>query len=352
MFYVVQFVAGGTTGLYQCHRAKISTYFLKSDFLYIEPQRIKVDYGGTERPICYFSCPMNKLFNTIALAVAFSPSTEAMLAEAMRLVNWFHSNLVLVHVGKMDAEKTNAMQNLVEGTRLDPSRVKIFWVEGDPADQILKVCNNEKVDLLVAGALKKENLLNLYLGTVARKIMRKAKCSIWMITDPFSGLKPLKNIVVDAEGSNMFGILNLACSLAAKEQGTWVHAVRELTMLGLALSARDQCTEAEYDELQRNMVREETDLVQKTIDLIPHKNLKVNIKLLSGKAGFELVQFAKRKTADLLIITAPQRKFSFFDRIFTHDQEYIFSDLPCDLLIFNKPVTNETEQDRIPHTGG
>lgn len=280
---------------------------------------------------------MSISFKVIGLAVSFSPTTRAMMAETSRLVRWFQSDLVLVHVGKKDSEKTEALQKLIDDFGLELGRIKIFWVDGDPAGQILKVCKREHVDLLVAGALKKENLVNYYLGSVARKIMRKAKCSIWMITDPSIDLKPLKNIVVDAEEvPNMQNILTLACNLASREQGTWLHVVRELKLLGLALSAREQCTEAEYDELQRRMVKEETTLVQKELDQIPHQNLKINIKLVSGKSGFELTQFAKRKAADLLVINGPERKFSFFDRIFTHDQEYIFSDLPCNLLIINQ----------------
>lgn len=268
------------------------------------------------------------------MAVSFSPTTQAMVAETLRLVKWFQSDLVLIHVGTKNSEKSEAMQKLIHKSELEASRINVFWVEGDPADQILKVCKQEKVDLLVAGALKKENLVNQYLGTVARKIMRKAKCSIWMISDPSTEIKPLKNIVVDAEdGGNMQEILKLACLLASKEQGTWVHIVRELKLLGLALAAREQCTEAEYDELHRKLVKEETMLVEKELDLIPHENIKINIKLLSGKSGFELAQFARRKASDLLIINAPQSKLSFFDRIFTHDHEYIFSDLPCNLLI-------------------
>ncbi len=277
---------------------------------------------------------MSRKFSIIGLAVSFSPTTQAMVAEALRLVKWFQSDLVLIHVGTKNSEKSEAMQKLIHESALEASRIKVFWVEGDPADQILKVCKQEKVDLLVAGALKKENLVNQYLGTVARKIMRKAKCSIWMISDPSTEIKPLRNIVVDAEdGGNLQEILKLACLLASKEQGTWVHIVRELKLLGLALAAREQCTEAEYDELHRKLVKEETMLVEKELDLIPHENIKINIKLLSGKSGFELAQFARRKASDLLIINAPQSKLSFFDRIFTHDHEYIFSDLPCNLLI-------------------
>jgi len=277
-------------------------------------------------------------FKVIGLAVSFSPTTLAMVSEASRLMNWFQADLVLIHVGKKDLEKSDAMQKLVDESGVEPARIRICWVEGDPSEQILKVCNQEKVELLIAGALKKENLVNHYLSTVSRKIMRKAGCSIWMITDPSTYLKPLKNIVVDAEGGpDMYNIINLACNVAGKQEGTWVHIIRELKLLGLALSARGQCTEEEYDELQQNMVREETDLVQKELDRIPHQNLKINIKLLSGKSGFELAQFARRKSADLLIINAPQRKLSFFDRIFTHDHEYIFSDLPCSILILQSP---------------
>lgn len=278
-------------------------------------------------------------FKIIGLAVSFAPTTLAMMSKASQLTRWFRADLVLIHVGKKDPEKTQALNKLVEASGLERIKVNICWVEGDPAEQILKVCKQEKVDLLMAGALKKENLLNHYLGSVARKIMRKARCSIWMITDPSTEAIPLKNIVVDAEGNHpMHDILQLACALVSKEKDASLYVVRELKLLGLALSAREQCTEAEYDELQQKMEQEETDLVKKELDMIPHQDIAIHIKLLSGKSGFELAQFARLKYADLLMIHAPQRKFSFLDRIFTHDQEYIFSDLPCNLLIIQSPV--------------
>jgi nucleotide-binding universal stress UspA family protein len=277
---------------------------------------------------------MNPYFNVIGLAVAFSPTTQALLAEATRLTKWFEAQLILIHVGKKDRAKETAMQQLVMDAQLDEKQVRVHWVEGDPADQILQICQKEKVDLLVAGALRKENLLNYYLGSVGRKIMRKAHCSIWMISEPLQERKPIKNIVVDAEGSpSLFKLLSLACLIGQYEKSAWLHVVRELKLLGLALSARAQCTEEEYDDLKQTMVKEETELIEQALAMIPHGSVKINIKLLSGKSGYELTRFARRKAADLLIIQAPQKKFSLFDRIFTHDQEYIFSDLPCNLLI-------------------
>lgn len=277
---------------------------------------------------------MNASFKNIGLAVSFAGTTAAMVAETMRLVSWYNARLILMHVGEKNAAREGAMQQLIANTQLAPERISTCWAEGDPAKQILKICERQKVDLLVAGALKKENLINHYLGTVARQIMRKASCSIWMITNPSLEYKPMKNIVVDAEGfDKMEMLLSAAMKLARKEKDTWVHIVRELKLYGLALSAREQCTEEEYNLLERNLVKSETELVEKSLAEIPHKDIKINIKLLSGKSGYELSQFAIRKQADLLIIPAPERQLSIFDRIFTHDQEYIFSDLPCNLLI-------------------
>jgi hypothetical protein len=63
--------------------------------------------------------------------------------------------------------------------------------------------------------------------------------------------------------------------------------------------------------------------------------VKINIKVISGKSGFELARFAEKKHANLLVAGAPGRKFRLFDRLFRHDLEYIFADMPCNLLIVN-----------------
>lgn len=270
----------------------------------------------------------------IGLAIAFSPTAKAMLAEAKRLVDHFKANLILIHVGEHGAEEDHKMKELLHVSGLNPAGCKVLWRKGDPVKEILRACKEESVDLLLAGALKKENLVNHYLGTVARTIMRKAKCSVLMITNPSLEAKPLKNIVVNAEDSPYIEeAIRAACRWAFLQHGSWIHIVRELKLLGLALSANEQCTEEEYAQTKQNMLREETAEVEKMLQRIPHHNLKVNIKMLSGKSGFELARFAERKEADLLVLGAPRRRFSLFDRVFPHDQEYIFNDLPCNVLV-------------------
>lgn len=279
---------------------------------------------------------MSVIFKRVGLAIAFSPRLEALLWEASRLKKYWQAELVLIHVGDTSEDAIESLKLLLAKVGLAEKEVIIRWEKGEPSKRILAVCREEKVDLIIAGALKKENILKYYLGTIARKILRKADCSVLLLLNPSVEPQPFKSIVVNTEDSPYVEqALMAACELGKVEKSNWLHVVREIKLYGLTMSAAEQCSEDEYTQLRNDLVSTEIDNVQVMLNKIPHEGLKVNIKILSGKSGFELSQFATRKNADLLVMGAPPRKFSFFDRVFPHDQEYIFADLPCSLLIVN-----------------
>lgn len=273
----------------------------------------------------------------IGVAIAFSPRTESILAEAVRLKNMWNAELILVHVGTRGESETTRMNQLLLKVGLnDREDVKIVWEEGKPSKRILATCKKENVDLLIAGALKKENLVQYYLGTIARKIIRKADCSVLLLVNPSTTPQPFNNIVVDGDDRPYVEqSLRVACEIAIKDKSAWLHIVRDLKLYGLTMTAAEQCSEEEYEAMRHKLVQSEIEIVERILQHVPHEGVKVNIKLVSGKSGFELMQFTQRKQADLLIVGAPERKFSFFDRVFTHDLEYIFADLPCNLLIIH-----------------
>jgi nucleotide-binding universal stress UspA family protein len=274
------------------------------------------------------------LFNRIGLALAFSPTAEAILAETARLKRMFSAELVLIHIGNHGPKEDELLKDLLTKTGLAENEVTIVWQTGNPADKILKVCKQEKIDLLVAGALKRENIVQYYMGTIAREIMRKADCSLLMIVSPSIKPKPLKNIVVNAEDSPFIEqALQAGCRFGSVYENVFLHIVRELKLYGLSMAATNQHSEQEYSDLQQHLLQDEITEVEKLLNRIPHPNIRINIKMLSGKSGFELSKFAGRKQAELLVVGAPSRRFSWFDRFFPHDLEYVFADLPCNLLI-------------------
>ena len=273
---------------------------------------------------------MAGIFKKIALGLAFSPRVEALLAECAQLKARWEAELLLIHVGSHGAAEEEKLEQLLLKVNLTRKDVKVFWQKGTPSEQIVNTCKKEGVDLLVAGALKKENLLQHYIGTVARKILRKANCSVLMYITPSSKPQPLKSIVVDAQESpHLKQIMDAAYAFAS--QDTWIHAAHELKFLTYTMY--NQYTETEYEAVRRKWIREALDKTQQLIDEASAERHKLNVKLLSGRSGFELAKFAVRKKADLLVFSAPPKRFSIFDRVFTHDQEYIFADLPSNILM-------------------
>jgi nucleotide-binding universal stress UspA family protein len=278
---------------------------------------------------------MKAPFRKIAVAIAFSPRIRALLAETARLKLLWRAELTIIHVGEKTPKEENLLQEHLTAVGLvDDSDIKIFWEHGKPSDKILSRCRKENIDLLIAGALKKEKLIQYYLGTVARKILRRADCSVLMLTDPKNAPLPFQNVVVNAENSNFVQeALKAAVAICQMDGSQWLHVAREIKLYGLTMSASENYSEEEYEDVRHALVREEIASVQKLLDNIPHEGVKVNIKLLSGKSGFELAKFTQRKNADLLIVGASPRRFSLFDRVFPNDLEYVFADLPTNLLI-------------------
>ncbi|MBS1557954.1 MAG: universal stress protein [Bacteroidetes bacterium] len=283
---------------------------------------------------------VNYPFQKIGLAIAFSPTARAMLMEANRLCRLFACPLILVHVGPHGSEEEKKINDLIAAAAVSVS-YKIRWCQGKVERELLRACHDEQIDLLIAGALKREKMVKYYVGTIARAIMRKARCSVLMIHTPSVSPQPFQQIVINAENSPLIErALRVGCQLAKIENASWVHIVRELKLLGLTMSAHSQLSESEYSLYKQGLLRDEFQVVEKILEKIPHAGTKVNVKILSGKSGFELCKFVEKKKADLLVVGAPPQQSSWLDRFFPHDLEYVFADLPCHLLVVNNQYQN------------
>lgn len=74
------------------------------------------------------------------------------------------------------AEKKKALEALqAPDTRVAIER---FLAEGDPAEEILRVAADLKVDLIVIGTHSKGGLLERILGSVAEEVFRKSPCPV------------------------------------------------------------------------------------------------------------------------------------------------------------------------------
>lgn len=273
------------------------------------------------------------MFKKIALAVAFSPRLEALICETKRLKDIFKAELLLIHVGEKSPELENSLHQLLSKHGLNESKIKTIWQKGNPANKIIQTCTEENVDFLVAGALKTEGFFKYYIGSIARKIIRKAKCSVLILVDPLENPTPFQRVVINGTQQDQTPfVIEKGLDWCKLDQAKQVIIVNEIKMYGFQMATAGEGGEEEISNTRRKLVAEEVAYVENILNRLDKGDLKVSIKITCGKWAVELARFATDTKADLLIV-GDEGKLGFFDRLFPHDLEDILSDLPCNLLI-------------------
>src|SRR5947199_1154307 len=139
-------------------------------------------------------------YRTIAVASTFSPRFLQVLSEAKRIRSRFGSDLNLIYVGERSEETDRKFTEVLTELQL-PLDSAVHYAYGDPATGILRVVDETKMDMIIAGALEKEVVLHPFLGNVARRLVREASCSVMLFTEPNIEPKPLDRIVFVADYS-------------------------------------------------------------------------------------------------------------------------------------------------------
>lgn len=272
------------------------------------------------------------LTKKILIGIAFSPNLKANLFEAIRLADMLNAQLVGVHVGKKTPEKESKLKQLLSIAPQTDSYTTI-WQEGNPVNVILNTIHKHQIDLLILGALQRENLYKYYVGSIARKLTRKAPCSVLLMIKPSVKRIPCKHIVVnglkdDKTQETIKTAFNVSQSLGCKR----VTIVEETSQSELNVRVSDDKTLEESTKVKEQIKKREDLRVRSILEEIDTKDITVKTQNIFGKRGYSIGHYAKVKRADLLIMNAPS-KTGILDRIFPQDLEYILSELPTDVLI-------------------
>ena len=276
------------------------------------------------------------MFKKVGVALAFSPRCQSIIAEALRIKRLFDAEIIFIHVGERTQSDEKFLEQVFAEQKVSPSKTKVIWEKGNPSKKILSVCKKEKIDLLVAGAISKENIIRYYIGSVARKILRKAKCSVMVLIDPQDPPQPFKKIVVHGGGTTNARLAIKAGVEFTRIENAFMTIIKEIRMYGLSLAIAGEESEDEYSETRRRLVDEEIKEVRSKMEGLETDGLRINIKITAGKSGHELSKFSRQNKADLIIMQGPDRKLRFLDRLFPHDLELLMADLPANLLIIHK----------------
>jgi nucleotide-binding universal stress UspA family protein len=277
-----------------------------------------------------------KPFHTIGIGVTFSPNLKANVFEASRLALMFQSKLMLIHVGAESAEKIEKFKNLLEPFISQALTYDIVFKTGDPVDVILSVSAEKKIDLLILGALKQENFLKYYVGSIARKITRQAKCSVLLLIKPSIERLPCSHVVVNGlKDPKTEKTIASAFYVANRLGAEKITIVEEITQDKITTKVDDDKSLRKANIVKERLKLRETSRVNNIIKNIPvdhTKDIVIKSQPIFGTKGYSIGHYAQIARADLLIMNAPS-KMTFWDRLFPHDIEHILTELPTDVLI-------------------
>ncbi|MBU3663083.1 MAG: universal stress protein [Bacteroidetes bacterium] len=273
-------------------------------------------------------------FAKIAIAVAFSPRCEAILAEARLIHQRLGAKMVFIHIGKKSLQEEQYLKHLLHRFELDQTGNEVVWREGDPVESIINICQELNVDLLVAGALEKESLLKYFMGDISRQLSRKVKCSMLLITEPSTHPKGFKYLVVEGtDHPKTENTISKAVELAQAYQASNVIIIQESDPGKMALIRSDELKENEADQIKEELLKEEDQKLEEILRCTDCGNLSIQTERIEGKPGYVISKYAREKNADLLVVNSSDKPMNLLDRVFPHDIEHALADLPCSLLI-------------------
>lgn len=278
----------------------------------------------------------HKPFKIIGIGVAFSPNLKANLYESARLSLLLDSKLLLVHVGDSSEEKKNTIREILAPFIAKKLNFELVFQAGEPVEVILDTVIKKRIDLLILGALRRENFLKYYLGSIARKITRKAQCSVLMLTNPSVERIPCKHIVVNGlKDDQTEKAIQAAVYVGNALHSEQLTIVEEITQDELSLTVNDDKSLRRVNLMKEKLKRREDIRIQDILNTIPEddkKTISIKTQPIFGKRGYSIGHYAKVVRADLLVMNAPG-KMNFWDRLFPHDLEHILTELPTDLLV-------------------
>jgi nucleotide-binding universal stress UspA family protein len=241
-------------------------------------------------------------YRTVAVATTFSPRFRQVLAEAKRVRDRLCQQLHLIYVGERDEETSQRFAAAFRDLEL-PADSAIHYQQGeDPAVAILEATRANDIDVLVAGALEKEVVLRPFLGNVARTLVRKAACSVFLFTKPESEPQRLCQIVFLADYSDHGrAALEKVIHLAALENCEKLYVIRVYTTFDEA-RAKARTGAPETDSEGARTLEEEEIALEKFIDSAGHTEVPIEARCIRGNTGYAALDFIQSIDASLLAV--------------------------------------------------
>lgn len=268
----------------------------------------------------------------VLASIARSPRAAAVAAEAYRIASLYGARIACVHAGEDTPDVRADLTRLLEVAGAGSAELDI--VDAGASRTVCRLAEERDADLVVAGALEKEGALEYYVGSIARKIARKAPCSVLLLTAPQLPPRPFTTVVITVEYDMMSEQAVLFAIDLCRRDGAALHVVHEYETVGLRQELDGNIDIPQEVRMRDILHAEEEYRLMSWLDRFDFEGVQVRRTCLQGRKGFECTVHARALHADLLIYPIAMRRLGLFDKIFPHDVEYALQSLPCACMLY------------------
>lgn len=262
---------------------------------------------------------MMTTYRRAGVASTFSPTFEAVLAEADSFARHCGAELEIIHAAEFSAEKERRFfQALGENA-------SIRWVDKHPpAQAIITAVQDYEYELVIAGALQVEDADRPFTSSVARELMHDAPCDLLLVPRPLESPSVLRRIVFALEpGENVVHFLKSSVKLLRPEHVT--IAVTETPFAAAIAASRGE-------ELQDVHV-----WLEELCGLLSGSDAEIEARVVTSNTGYALCEVIQGLEADLLVVKAlPDEQGGALPL----HMDWLYQIIPTRLLVAKDPEQN------------
>lgn len=270
----------------------------------------------------------------ILVATDFSEHSQSAVIRAVELANQMKAHLTILHIakkgfleklgntiptlGKILITPEEYAKSLLKKQigKFSKNKIKYDIISGNhPAPKILKYAQDHKFNLLVLGAHGKYSIHDWFVGTTAEYVARKTKVPVLIVKK--APQKPYKKILVPIDFS--------PTSKNALEFAHLLFPKSDLSLLHVGdhhyedfLKKDHESSKQKIKEIRKAILFSLEEQTKKFINASGFKSTKLHYDIKLGYPGVVIVEEAKKKNQDLVIMGTKghsERHYLFIGRV-------------------------------------
>ena len=263
----------------------------------------------------------------ILCPIDFSDFSRRALDYAIAIARWYKVTITAVHVDASleivgypapmvgvpatwkfsdRAELLTRLQRFVEAKSAPGVPIETVVCEGPVVTEILEQVSATRADLIVMGTHGASGFERLVLGSVAEKVLRKARCPVLTVPRALPDAVPagpvvFKHIVCAVDFSDCsLAALKYALSLA-QEAGGQLSVVHVLTsqLVPDAMLADQHLSVLAYQRLREDEAQRRLD---QAVPATAAAYCQIASRIVRGKAWREIIGMAAARQSDLIVL--------------------------------------------------